>query len=460
MIASPKGSKGGTFLRLGFLIRKNHTTASFQVILLGFLGLILLGALLLMLPLCSRDGRVTPFADTLFTSVSAACVTGLVVQDTATHWTVWGQLIILALIQIGGLGVITVAVTFFRLWGRRISLAQRNMMQQSISAPQVGGIVRRTGFILRGSIFVELCGALLLLPVFVRDYGFAKGLWYSVFHSISAFCNAGFDLMGVREKYSSLTSYGTDAWVNTVIMLLIIVGGIGFLVWEDLQENCFHLRRLRLQTKLVLVTSVVLILLPAGLNFLLEYRDLPLKERILASLFQSVTTRTAGFNTADLTKMSEPGILQMIALMLVGGSPGSTAGGMKTTTVAVLFLAGATVFRRRDDVECFRRRIGQDAIRNAGTILFLYLMLFTVGSAVLSRVEDLPLLTCMFETSSAVGTVGLTLGITPSLHHCSRIILMILMFLGRVGALTLVYALLPGGKNPPGKKPLETVTVG
>ena len=447
-------------MRIAFLHRKNHTTASFQVILLGFLGLILLGALILTLPVCSRSGTWTPFSDTLFTSVSAACVTGLIVQDTATHWSFWGQLLILILIQIGGLGVITVAVTFFRLWGRRISLAQRNMMQQSISAPQVGGIVRRTGFILRGSICIELCGALLLMPVFLRDFGFAKGLWYSLFHAISAFCNAGFDLMGVREKYSSLTSYGADLWVNTVIMLLIVVGGIGFLVWEDLREKRFRFRRLRMHTKLVLVSSAVLILIPATLNFLLEYRELPLKERILNALFQSVTTRTAGFNTADLTKMSEPGILQMIGLMLIGGSPGSTAGGMKTTTVAVLFLAGLTVFRRRDDVECFRRRIGQDVIRNAGTILFLYLMLFSVGSAILSRVEGLPLLTCMFETSSAVGTVGLSLGITPNLHQCSRIILMVLMFLGRVGALTLVYALLPGGKNPPGRKPLETVTVG
>ena len=212
-------------MRIGFFHRKNHTTASFRVILLGFLGLILLGAFLLTLPICSRDGAWTSFSDTLFTSVSATCVTGLVVRDTATHWSIWGQLVILVLIQIGGLGVITVAVTFFRLWGRRISLAQRNMMQQSISAPQVGGIVRRTGFILRGSVCVELTGTLLLLPVFARDFGFAKGLWYSVFHSISAFCNAGFDLMGVRERYSSLTSYGTDLWVNIVIAMAEVENG-------------------------------------------------------------------------------------------------------------------------------------------------------------------------------------------------------------------------------------------
>ena len=439
---------------------KNHTTSSFQVILLGFLGLILLGALVLTLPLCSRDGTSTPFADTLFTSVSAACVTGLVVRDTATHWSLPGQLVILLLIQIGGLGVITVALTFFRLWGRRISLAQRNMMQQSISAPQVGGIVRRTGAIIKGSLCVELCGALLLLPVFARDFGFWKGLWYSLFHAVSAFCNAGFDLMGVKEPYSSLTGYAADPLVNLVIMGLIIVGGIGFLVWEDLRAVRFRFRRCHLQTKLVLVTSGALILIPAALNFLFEYRDLPLGSRVLASLFQSVTTRTAGFNTTDLTRFTEPGLLQMIFLMLVGGSPGSTAGGMKTTTLAVLFLAGLTVFRRRDDVEVFRRRIGQDVIRNAGTILFLYLTLFALGSAVLCRVEGLPLLTCMFETGSAVGTVGLTLGVTPGLHQSSRIVLMLLMFLGRVGALTLVFALLPGGKNPPGRKPQEPVTVG
>ena len=440
--------------------KKNRTTSSFQVILLGFLALIFLGGLVLTLPICSQSGTATPFSDCLFTSVSAVCVTGLVVRDTATHWSVLGQAVILLLIQIGGLGVITVGLTFFRLSGRRISLAQRNMMQLSISAPQVGGIVRRAGFILRVTLLIELAGAALLLPVFVRDFGLAKGLWYSLFHAVSAFCNAGFDLMGVREPYSSLTGYAWSVPVNLIIMALIILGGIGFLLLEDLRQNRLRLRRCRLQTKLVLVTTGALILIPAGLFFLLEYRDLPLGRRILASLFQSVTTRTAGFNTTDLSRMSEPGQLQMIALMLVGGSPGSTAGGMKTTTLAVLVLAGVTVFRRRDDAECFRRRIGEDVIRNAGTIFFLYLMLFTLGSAVLARAENLPLLACMFETSSAVGTVGLSLGLTPGLHQSSRIVLMLLMFLGRVGALTLVYALLPGGKNPPGRKPKEPVTVG
>ena len=333
-------------------------------------------------------------------------------------------------------------------------------MQKSISAPEVGGIVRRTGFLVRCALAMELIGAAAMWPVFWREFGPWRGLWYALFHSVSAFCNAGFDLMGVKEPFSSLTYFRTNAWMNIVVMLLIIVGGIGFLVWEDIRINRLHVRRYRLQTKLVLVTSAVLILFPALLNYLTEYRGMPLGERILSSLFQSVTTRTAGFNTADLTKMSEAGILQMIALMLVGGSPGSTAGGMKTTTLAVLFLAGLTVFRRKSDVESFRRRIGDDVIRNAGTILFIYLCLFMLGAAAISRMEHLPLLDCLFETGSAVGTVGLTLGITPTLHIPARIILMLLMFLGRVGALTLVYALLPVSRYGTGRLPLEPVTVG
>ena len=411
---------------------RNHSTSSFQIILAGFLGIILLGALLLALPLSAADRSATPFADCLFTSVSATCVTGLVVRDTATHWSMFGQLVILLLIQIGGMGVITVAVAFFRMSGKRITLGQRSLMQKSISAPEVGGIVRRTGFLVRCALAMELAGAIALWPVFWGEFGPLRGLWYAVFHSVSAFCNAGFDLMGVKGPFSSLTYFQTNAWLNAVVMLLIIVGGIGFLVWEDIRTNRFRVKRYRLQTKLVLGTSAVLILVPAVLNFFLEYQDLPFSERLLSSLFQSVTTRTAGFNTADLAKTSEAGQLQMIALMLVGGSPGSTAGGMKTTTLAVLFLAGITVFRRKNDAEAFRRRIGNDVIRNAGTILFIYLALFLVGAAVISRLEGLPLLTCMFETGSAVGTVGLTL----------------------------VYALLPGSGNGSGRLPMENVTVG
>lgn len=438
---------------------KHSSTMSFQVIIIGFLLLILLGALLLMLPISSRSRAVTPFPDTLFTAVSATCVTGLIVKDTATHWSLFGQCIILTLIQIGGMGVVTVALTVMRLSGQKIGLWHRSTMQESISAPQVGGIVRMTGFILKVMAGSELIGALLLMPVFCKDFGIAKGIWYAVFHSISAFCNAGFDLMGVREPFSSLTTYHDNVYFNIVIMLLIIMGGISFLAWEDFKTHRFALRKYRLQSKLVLVTTAALILIPAAFYFCFEYADEPLKERLLHACFQSVTPRTAGFNTTDLGAMSESGAAVMIILMLVGGSPGSTAGGMKTTTLAVLFLAAITVFRRKQDVESFGRRIPEDIVRNAGAILFMYITLFFTAGLIISGTEGLPLLTCLFETGSAVGTAGLTQGITTSLSLSSRILLMILMYLGRVGGLTLIYAALPT-ENSSAKMPQEKITVG
>lgn len=438
---------------------KHNSTMSFQVIIIGFLLLILLGALLLMLPVSSGSRTVTPFPDTLFTAVSATCVTGLIVRDTATHWSLFGQFIILTLIQIGGMGVVTVALTAMRLSGQKIGLWHRSTMQESISAPQVGGIVRMTGFILKVTAAVELTGALLLLPVFCRDFGIAKGIWYALFHSVSAFCNAGFDLMGVREPFSSLTTYHDNAYFNVVIMLLIILGGISFLAWEDCKTHRLAFRKYRLQSKLVLVTTAFLILIPAAFYFFFEYADEPFKARLLHALFQSVTPRTAGFNTTDLGAMSEPGTAVMIILMLVGGSPGSTAGGMKTTTLAVLFLAAITVFRRKNDVESFGRRIPEDIVRNAGAILFMYITLFFTAGLIISETEHLPLLTCLFETGSAVGTAGLTQGITTSLSLSSRVLLMILMYLGRVGGLTLIYAALPS-ENTAAKMPQEKITVG
>ena len=432
---------------------------SFRVISLGFLGMILAGALLLMLPISSHDGSVTPFADTLFTSISASCVTGLVVRDTATHWSLFGQIIILLLIQIGGMGVITIGLTVARLSGKKIGLWFRGMMQDSISAPQVGGILQLTTFILKTTAIIELTGALLLYPVFARDFGAVKGIWYAVFHAVSAFCNAGFDLMGVREPFSSLTSYGSHIYVNIVVMLLIVMGGIGFLTWDDLLQNKHHFKKYRLQSKVVLVTSGILILVPAVFFFFLEYADQPMQERVLHSFFQSVTARTAGFNTADLSQMHEPGVMLMTVLMLIGGCSGSTAGGMKTSTIAVLFLAALSVFRRRNDVECFKRRIPTDIIRTAGAILFMYLVLFLTTGIAISEIESLPLIPCLFETGSALGTAGLTVGITTSLSMPSHIILMILMFAGRVGGLTLIYAAFSSG-NDTAKLPQEKITVG
>ena len=442
-----------------FIHKKNKFT-SFQIIILGFIAVILIGALLLMLPVSSKAGIITPFNEALFTSTSAVCVTGLVVQDTATYWSWFGQGIILVLIQIGGLGVITIAVSFALLSGRKISLMQRSVMQEAISAPKVGGIVRLTGFVLKGTFLVEFTAAFIMMPVFVKDFG-AKGIWMAIFHSISAFCNAGFDLMGTENvKYASLTSYISHPLINITIMLLIIIGGIGFLTWEDILKNKYRIKSYRMQTKVILTTSLLLILFPAFFFFFRDFADMPMQERIFSSLFQAVTPRTAGFNTVDLTTMTEDGLGIVIALMLVGGSPGSTAGGMKTTTLAVLIANTLACFRRKEDAQMFGRRIENSTVKNAATIFMMYIVFFFGGAIVISAVEDLSFSTCLFETASAIGTVGLTLGITPGLGVISQIILMILMFLGRVGGLTLIYAALSGSGKKISKLPQEKMTVG
>ena len=413
-----------------------------------------------MLPISSKAGIMTPFNEALFTSTSAVCVTGLVVQDTATYWSWFGQGIILILIQIGGLGVITIAVSFALLSGKKISLMQRSVMQEAISAPKVGGIVRLTGFVLKGTFLIEFVAALIMMPVFIKDFG-AKGIWMAIFHSISAFCNAGFDLMGTENvKYASLTSYVSHPLINITIMLLIIIGGIGFLTWEDVLKNKHRFRSYRMQTKVILTTSLILILFPALLFFFRDFADMPMQERVFSSLFQAVTPRTAGFNTADLTMMTEAGLGIVIALMLIGGSPGSTAGGMKTTTLAVLIANTLASFRRKEDAQMFGRRLEDSAVKNAATIFMMYIVFFFGGAIVISAVEGLPFSTCLFETASAIGTVGLTLGITPGLGVVSQIILMILMFLGRVGGLTLIYAALSGSGKKILKLPQEKITVG
>ena len=430
-----------------------------QCIILGFFGMILLGTFLLMLPFSSRAGAVTPFGDALFTATSAVCVTGLVVYDTAAYWSVFGQTVIIILIQIGGMGVITVAASFALISGRRISLMQRSTMQEAISAPKVGGIVRLTSFIIRISLLIELLGAVAMAPVFFRDFG-PKGLWMALFHSISAFCNAGFDLMGTSVPFSSLTGYTADPVINVIVMLLIVIGGIGFLTWDDIRAHKLHIHQYRMQSKVILCTTAVLLLFPALYFFFFEFSALAPEERILASLFQSVTTRTAGFNTADLTALSEPGRYIMIALMLIGGSPASTAGGMKTITIAVLFASAISTFFRKEYAHFFGRRIDDGVIKNAATVLLMYLSLFFFGGLAISIIEGAPMLDCLFETASAVGTVGLTLGLTSHLGLVSRGILIVLMFFGRVGGLTLIFAALSGTAKNVSKYPQEKITVG
>ena len=440
--------------------RQNRRLTTFQSIILGFAGVILAGTVLLMLPVSSGNGTAASFGDALFTATSAVCVTGLVVRDTASCWSGFGQAVILAMIQIGGLGVVTVAASFALLSGRKISLLQRSAMQEAITAPKMGGIVRLTGFILRMTFLFEAAGALALTPVFCKEYGI-RGVWMAVFHSVSAFCNAGFDVMGTKDApFSSLTSYAGRPAVNVTVMLLIVIGGIGFLTWEDVRTNQFRFSRYRMQSKVILVTSAVLIFAPAVFFFFAEFKRLPMGERILASLFQAVTPRTAGFNTADLTAMSGAGKAVLVGLMLIGGSPGSTAGGMKTTTAAVLIANAVTVFRRKEDAHFFGRRLESGAVRNASTILLLYLVLFVSGGIVISIAEGLPVGACLFEAASAIGTVGLSMGITPALGAVSRIVLILLMFFGRVGGLTLIYAALSGTKRVSYKLPQERITVG
>lgn len=433
--------------------------SSSQIIMFGFGLVILLGTAVLMLPVSAQSGQCTPFLDCLFTSTSAVCVTGLVVHDTASYWSAFGQGVILVLIQIGGIGVVTVAAAITMASGRRISLMQRSTLQDAVSAPQVGGIVRFTGFILRGILLFEVVGALALMTVFVPTHG-SYGIWLSVFHSISAFCNAGFDLMGTQTPYSSLTAYAEHPVVNITVMLLIIIGGIGFLTWQDIRQNGIHVGRYRLQSKVILSVSGLLILLPALYFYLAEFSDLPPAQRFWGSLFQAVTPRTAGFNTLELTRLSETGQLLTCMMMLVGGSPGSTAGGMKTTTLAVLYACAAAVFRKRENGQFFGRRIGDEAVKNAVTVFLMYITLFLAGGILISGAEGLPLLTCLFESASAVGTVGLTLGITPGLGSASRLVLISLMFFGRVGGLTLIFATMPTRPNTQARLPLEKITVG
>ncbi|MCI6004703.1 MAG: potassium transporter TrkG [Blautia sp.] len=438
---------------------KKHLSSA-QIIILGFAAVIFTGSLLLMLPISTRDGQGAIFSDALFTATSAVCVTGLVVQDTATYWSVFGQAVIIILIQIGGMGVVTMAVAVTIFSGRKISLKQRSTMQEAISAHKVGGIVRLTGFILKMTFLFELIGAVVMSPVFCREFGLTRGIWYGIFHSISAFCNAGFDLMGCKTPFSSLTSYSGHPVINITIMSLIVIGGIGFITWDDIKVNKYHIKKYRMQSKVVLVTTSLLILIPALYFFFFEFLNVPVGERILNSLFQAITPRTAGFNTVDLTLLSETGLAIMIILMLVGGSPGSTAGGMKTTTFAVLISTSVSVFSRREHTQFFGRRIMEDTVRNAATILTMYLTLFLTGGFIISRVEGLPLMACLFETASAVGTVGLTLGITTQLGLVSQIILIILMYFGRVGGLTLVFAALSRRKGNTARLPQEKMTVG
>ena len=437
-----------------------------KLILYGYSLIILVGTILLTLPIAARNGQWTPISDCFFTATSATCVTGLIRYDTYTHWTTFGQLVILSMIQIGGVGFMTVAILIMVATKKKISLSQRALMQNSVSAPQLGGIVRMTKFIALGTAVVELIGAILLSFAFIPKFGIKKGIYFSIFHSISAFCNAGFDLMGgTTGKFSSLTGWADNWYVNLVIILLIYVSGLGFFVWHDLLRNKFRFKKLNLQSKMVLSVTTALLFLGALVIFLIEngqtyFSEMPMNKRILASLFQSMTCRTAGFNTIDFASMTDAGIFVMTCLMMIGGSPGSTAGGMKTTTFWVLCISVFTTFFRKKNVEAFGRRMEENITRTASCIFMIYLVGTCSVAVIISAIEDLPLVTALFESVSAMATVGLTVGVTPSLGMVSKLLLAFLMLCGRVGSVTMLLAFSSEKRVTNSRLPLEQVQVG
>lgn len=443
--------------------KRKFRLAPARMIALGFFIVILIGALLLMLPFAAKGGSAS-FLDALFTSTSATCVTGLVVRDTFTGWTSFGQTVILCLIQLGGLGFMTVITLISFALGKRLGLYDRKVLMQSagnISLSGIGGLIRR---IVPFTFVFELLGAALLAIRFVPDFGWGRGLYFAVFHSISAFCNAGFDLMGLRTPYSSLTAYATDPIVNLTVCALIVVGGLGFLVWRDIARNRLHWSKYQLHTKLVIVTTGLLILLGWVLFFLFEGKDsmadMTVSERILASLFQSVTPRTAGFNTVDMAALSESGNLLTNVLMLIGGSPGSTAGGIKTTTVAVLFLSAIVSARGRTRVNAFRYSIDRDTLRQACSILIIYLTMAILAVLALCALDPITLKQAMFEVNSAIATVGLSMGVTSTLSAASRMILILLMYAGRIGGLTFVLLFSERRTEPPVDRPNGKILIG
>ncbi len=436
-----------------------------QIIALGFLAIILLGTVLLCLPVSARSGTMTPIHDAFFTATSATCVTGLIVFDTFTHWSLFGQIVIITLIQIGGLGFMTVAILISMFLGRKIGLKERNLMQEAVNTSQIGGIVKMTRHIIFGTFFFEGVGAVLLAIRFCPEMGFAEGLYNAIFHSVSAFCNAGFDLMGKYEPFSSLTRYSGDWLVNLVIMSLIVIGGIGFFVWEDIINKKFHFHAYRLHTKIVLVTTGLLIVIPALLIFFMEttggsLQDKGISESILTSLFQAITPRTAGFNTAIVPSLRDSTILLMMTLMIIGGSPGSTAGGIKTTTFAVLFISIGSTFKHSAHINAFRRRLEDGVLKRCCAILIIYITLMISAIMAICCIDNTPLKDTAFEVASAIGTVGISTGITPDLSMWSQFILSGLMYFGRVGCLTMIFAFADVKGTSPIQLPLEKISIG
>lgn len=418
------------------------TSSPTRIIVSSFALIIFTGACLLSLPIASNDGKSIGFLDALFTSTSATCVTGLVVADTLTQWTLFGQLVILLLVQIGGLGLITLATFFSVLLGRKISMKGKILAQESISDYSFADVIRMIKSVIRITICVELIGAILLSVSFIPEFGL-RGIYMAIFHAVSAFCNAGFDLMG---DYQSLTQYSNDPLVTYTVASLIIIGGLGFIVWKDLFEFR-HTRTLYLHTKLVLIISAGLIAFGAVFFFISEHANpetmgsLNLFEKVNAAFFQSVTCRTAGFNTVPLNEMNEMSKIMTIFLMFIGAAPGSTGGGIKVTTFGILVMAILSNIMGNEETVVLRRRVSQMVVNKALTIVGLSMVLIFIMTTIIINVEKQTFVNVLYEVTSAFGTVGLSTGLTPGLHSISKLMLIFTMFLGRVGPLSFAIAI-------------------
>ena len=411
-----------------------------RVLALGFAGLIVLGGILLNLPIATKAGESIGFLDALFTSASSVCVTGLVVVNTGEFWSLFGQIVIICLIQMGGLGFMTMATLVALILGKKITLKERLIIKEQLNQETMSGLVKLTKYIIFSTFIIEGIGAILLSTSFIPKYGLGKGIWFSIFHAISAFCNAGFDITG-----NSMVPFVGDIVVNLTICALIIIGGLGFSVYIDISKNK-RFRRFFLHTKLVLVVTLILIVVGTILIYLIEWdnpgtlHSLSIKDRTLASFFQAVVPRTAGFNSVDILKLEDTTVFIMILLMFIGGSPISTAGGIKTTTFGAIILTTISVIKGDRDVVVFKKRIPQEIVNRSLAILSVGIFLVVVVSLVLTISEDFVFLDLLFETTSAFGTVGLTRGVTPNLTSFGKILIMLTMYSGRVGPLTMAFA--------------------
>ena len=435
-----------------------------QVIGLGFILLILCGTILLMLPISTKGGVDTGVMDALFTATSASCVTGLVRVDTANHWSLFGQIVILLLIQTGGLGFMTISVLFSLMLKRKIGLRERGLLSESVNALEMGGIVHLMKKILLGTFLVEGIGAFVLSIRFCGELGLLKGIYYGIFHAVSAFCNAGFDLMGYQGEYSSLVNYSGDWLVNLTIVALIIIGGIGFIVWDDVTRHGLHFRKYRVHSKSVLTTSAVLGV-GGALLFSIFVADnlaqgLSPGETFLTCLFDSVTPRTAGFNTTDIAKLTDSSKLLSVILMFIGGSPGSTAGGIKTTTFLVLLLYVRANMKRTRGVNIFKRRIDDDAIKRASAVACTNMLMALAAVLIICGNQALDMRDVMLEAFSAISTVGMSTGITRELTVLSQVVIILLMYSGRVGSLSMALSFAEKKKISPYELPEEKILIG